>query len=76
MSEPGAAHGGAGISRRELVGGGVAAAGVLALGPEFWQSLARPAHRGRSPYGPLGPPDANGLRLPAGFTSRVIARGQ
>jgi len=24
-------------------------------------------------YGPLGPPDANGLRLPAGFVSRVIA---
>jgi sugar lactone lactonase YvrE len=27
------------------------------------------------PYGPLGPPDANGLKLPKGFTSRVIARG-
>jgi len=24
-------------------------------------------------YGPLGPPDANGLRLPAGFTSRIVA---
>lgn len=24
-------------------------------------------------YGPLGEPDANGLRLPAGFTSRVVA---
>lgn len=24
--------------------------------------------------GPLGPPDANGLRLPSGFTSRVVAR--
>lgn len=24
-------------------------------------------------YGPLGPPDANGLRLPEGFTSRVLA---
>lgn len=24
-------------------------------------------------YGPLGPADANGLRLPAGFTSRVVA---
>ena len=64
-----------GINRRELVGGGVAAAGMLALGPEFWESLARPARRGAGPYGPLGPPDANGLRLPAGFSSRVIARG-
>ncbi|MCT7351420.1 PhoX family protein [Streptomyces sp. 15-116A] len=26
------------------------------------------------PYGALGSPDANGIRLPAGFTSRVIAR--
>jgi hypothetical protein len=26
------------------------------------------------PYGPLLAPDANGIRLPAGFTSRVIAR--
>jgi hypothetical protein len=25
------------------------------------------------PYGPLGEPDPNGIRLPAGFTSRVIA---
>lgn len=64
-----------GLSRRELVGTGVSAAGMLALGPEFWEALARPARRGRSPYGPLGPPDGNGLRLPAGFESRVVATG-
>ena len=29
---------------------------------------------GPGPYGPLLPPDANGIMLPAGFTSRVIAR--
>lgn len=63
------------ISRRELVGTGVSAAGLLALGPEFWEALARPAERGASPYGNLGAPDANGLRLPAGFTSREVARG-
>lgn len=45
------------------------------MGPGFWEALARPAKWGRSPYGPLGPPDANGLRLPEGFRSRVIARG-
>ena len=34
---------------------------------------ARPALRSRiAELGPLGEPDANGLRLPAGFTSRVI----
>lgn len=63
------------LSRRELVGTGVTAAGLLALGPEFWQALARPARHGRSPYGPLGDPDANGVRLPAGFSSRIVAQG-
>jgi hypothetical protein len=63
------------LRRRELIGSGFAAAGALALGPEFWQTLARPARVGRGPYGPLGPPDANGLQLPEGFRSRVIARG-
>lgn len=63
------------ISRRRFVGTGVSAAGLFALGPAFWEALARPAETGRSPYGPLGPPDANGLRLPEGFTSREVARG-
>jgi uncharacterized protein len=64
-----------GISRRELIGTGVAAAGLLAMGPEFWEALARPAKKGPSPYGPLRAPDANGLMLPEGFSSREIARG-
>jgi len=48
----------------------------LALGSRFWASAyAQPAHVGVGPYGPLSPsPDANGVRLPAGFSSRVIAR--
>ena len=71
MSESGPAR----ISRRELVGSGVTAAGFFALGPEFWEALARPAETGRSPYGPLGPADENGLKLPDGFRSRVVARG-
>ena len=66
---------GEGINRRELIGSGVAAAGLLAMGPQFWEALARPARKGKSPYGPLGAPDANGLRLPAGFRSRAVARG-
>lgn len=32
------------------------------------------ADRDRAPHGPLEPPDANGLMLPRGFTSRVVAR--
>ncbi|HST40081.1 MAG TPA: alkaline phosphatase PhoX, partial [Conexibacter sp.] len=50
-----------------------------ALGPGFWrEALAagpRPAQVGAGPYGPLLAPDANGLRLPSGFSSRRIARG-
>ena len=64
-----------GLSRRELVRGGAITAGALALGPAWWEALARPAVRGATPYGPLGAPDANGIRLPEGFSSRVIARG-
>jgi hypothetical protein len=52
------------------------ASGALALGPAFWQrAVASAATPGAGPYGPLGPPDANGIRLPAGFQARVIARG-
>lgn len=53
------------------------AAGLgLALGSRFWKSAyARPAEPGRGPYGPLASaPDSNGVSLPSGFSSRVIAR--
>src|SRR5687768_7787791 len=47
---------------------------ALALGPSFWsRALAAPAQPGDSPYGPLQAPNADGLMLPAGFTSRVVA---
>ena len=52
------------------------ASGALALGPSFWQrAVAAAATPGDGPYGPLGPPDANGIRLPQGFKARLIARG-
>ncbi|MBL3670210.1 DUF839 domain-containing protein [Streptomyces sp. M2CJ-2] len=46
------------------------------LGGALWHSAAyaAPAQPGTGPYGALGTADANGIRLPAGFTSRVIAR--
>jgi len=50
-------------------------AGVTALGftmPE--SSLGAVAVDGPGPYGGLGPPNADGLCLPAGFTGRVVAR--
>ena len=46
-----------------------AGAGALAFGPAFWRSaLAADVEPGPSPYGPLQAADANGLRLPKGFT--------
>lgn len=46
------------------------------LGGALWHSAAyaAPAQPGTGPYGALGSADANGIRLPTGFTSRVIAR--
>lgn len=49
-----------------LAGGGALAACNPAVPDDFRLSPTRT-------YGPLGPPDANGLRLPVGFTSRVVA---
>jgi uncharacterized protein len=64
------------ISRRQLIVSGALAAGALAGSPRLLrEALAAPARAGAGPYGPLGPPDANGLMLPPGFSSREIARG-
>ncbi|MCM0674351.1 PhoX family protein [Micromonospora phytophila] len=60
------------ILRATAVGGAAAFSGSLWAGA----ALAAPAQPGTSPYGPLGAADANGIQLPAGFTSRVIARSR
>lgn len=68
-----------GLSRRQFV---VRAAGAAVGGPALLALVASrpvgagvpPAAAGASPYGPLSStPDDNGLLLPAGFTSRVVA---
>ncbi|HVE67067.1 MAG TPA: alkaline phosphatase PhoX, partial [Solirubrobacteraceae bacterium] len=65
-----------GLRRRDFIGTGLAAAGALTLGRGFWsQALAAPARPGPGPYGALRAPDANGLMLPPGFSSRLLARG-
>lgn len=65
------------MSRRSFLRAGAAGAGALALGPAFLRRAlaAGPVKVGPGPYGPLRPFDANGIALPAGFTSREIARG-
>ncbi|WP_460306797.1 alkaline phosphatase PhoX [Actinocorallia aurea] len=48
----------------------------MAFSGGLWQGVAgaAPAQPGGGPYGGLGVVDGNGVRLPAGFSSRVVAR--
>lgn len=63
------------ISRRQLIAGAASTGAVFGLGSTFWnRALAEPSTPGTGPYGELGAPDENGLALPGGFTSRVVAR--
>ncbi|MBV7697298.1 alkaline phosphatase PhoX [Streptomyces sp. TRM70350] len=63
------------MDRRTLLRSAVVGAGSVAFGFTMTrESLAYPARTGPSPYGALQAADANGIMLPAGFTSRVIAR--
>ena len=54
----------------------MAAGAAAALGPSFWRAAySQPAVSGPGPYGPLQAMDpATGLQLPAGFSSRIVAR--
>ncbi len=58
------------MDRRTFLAALTATAGGVALGA----TRAFGATPGPSPFGPLGPADARGIRLPAGFTSRIVAR--
>ena len=67
------------VRRRELIGMGIGGVAAVSLGAAFWDELfgeaqSRPLRRGRG-YGPLGTPDEHGIRLPDGFSSRIVARG-
>ena len=67
------------LRRRELIGMGLGGVAAVSLGAAFWDDLfaeaeSAPLRKGRG-YGPLAAPDANGVRLPEGFRSRVVARG-
>ena len=63
------------MNRRRFLGWTPAGFCGVTLGPVFWRNAyAQPARPGASPYGAISDlPDANGVRLPAGFASRVIA---
>ena len=62
------------MDRRDFLRSSALAVGVTALGPAFWQSAyGAPARVGKGPYGALQKADRNGVMLPKGFTSRVLA---
>lgn len=64
------------MDRRRFLGLGLAATGTsFAFGPGFWHAAFadHPSFDGDGPYGPLQGPDGNGIVLPRGFTSKVVA---
>jgi secreted PhoX family phosphatase len=64
------------MDRRDVLRTGVigSLAAVIGLpGVAGAAGSSPPVEVGPGPYGPLGPPDANGVRLPAGFTATLLA---
>lgn len=62
------------VRRRALLTGSLFGAGAVALGGSLWscgRAAGRPDDR---TYGVLGVADENGVALPPGFSSRVVAR--
>jgi secreted PhoX family phosphatase len=64
------------VERRSFLRGAVIGTSAAALGGTLWRgaALAAPAQPGAGPYGALRPADANGILLPNGFSSRIVAR--
>jgi len=61
------------LTRRGLFGRSLASGlGVSLFGGPIAIAAARPSGGAADGYGPLGPTDANGLQLPAGFSSRIV----
>ncbi|MDA3647771.1 PhoX family protein [Saccharopolyspora indica] len=64
------------MRRRSFLRAAVVGGGVAAFSGGLWTGAAvsAPNRLAEGPYGPLLPADGNGLELPEGFTSRIIAR--
>ncbi len=65
------------LNRRKLLGDTISGLGLLGIGGGGLSSLATASpflcSRSLSKIGPLQAPDANGIRLPKGFGSRLVA---
>lgn len=62
------------LHRRDFLASGLVTLGAALVGPSLWRRAIAQARVTDGPYGPLGSPDGNGIRLPRGFSSRVVAR--
>ncbi len=64
------------MQRRTFLRASVLGASTVAFTGSLWQgaALAAPAQNATGPYGSLLAADANGIQLPSGFTSQVVAR--
>jgi hypothetical protein len=63
------------MDRRSMLRATVFGVGTMALPFTAWSAAyAAPAQNAPGPYGPLQPANAHGILLPAGFTSRIVAR--
>src|SRR3712207_1424060 len=63
------------MDQRTVLPTTVAGASAMALPFTAWPATyGAPAQNATGPYGPLRAADANGIQLPAGFTSQVVAR--
>ena len=66
------------MRRRDFLGRAALVAAGAVTGSSLWARAGRAACLavgGPGPYGPLQAADANGLQLPIGFSSSVVARG-
>ncbi|MBW2388503.1 MAG: DUF839 domain-containing protein [Deltaproteobacteria bacterium] len=64
------------LSRRQLLSDSARTAGFVGLASVsdwFWPGPASASSAGADGFGDLLPPDSNGLMLPPGFSSRVVA---
>ncbi|CAM5227318.1 hypothetical protein GCM10010329_46950 [Streptomyces spiroverticillatus] len=64
------------MERRTFLRAAVIGPSATAFSGSLWLGAAHadPAQPGAGPYGALGSADANGVQLPAGFRSRIVAR--
>lgn len=68
-------------SRREVLQAALSGAGLVVAGPLLTGCGSSSGNQSKmtsniANIGPLGAPDANGVRLPAGFTARVLGRSR